>query len=108
MRALPGVACALVVFAAAASAVLAASGSDLAVLRIRVPAHVRLGDARPTARARGTVRIANRGSVAVVVPDVTTLTAVIRLTAANLEGSIACPSVGIAPKRRSGGRPDRI
>jgi dienelactone hydrolase len=93
---LPGVMRALLLVAAADSA-LAASGTDLALLGIRVPTRVRLGDARPKARARGTVRILNRGSVPVVVPDRQTLAAIVRLSAAGVAGPIACPPVGIAP-----------
>jgi len=88
---------ALAIVTAATSGVLAAPRSDLAVLRIRVPTHVKLGDARPKATARGAVRIANRGSVPVVVADAVTLAAVVRLSAANLDGPIVCAPVGIAP-----------
>src|SRR5262249_51540190 len=67
--ALLGVPCALLLGAVAPSASHAAPPSDLAVLRIRVPAHVRLSDARLRASADGTVRIANRGAEPVVVAD---------------------------------------
>ena len=92
-----GICRALLAVAAATSAVLAAPTSDLAVLRIRVPARVKLADARPKASAHGAVRIANRGPVPVVVADRATLAAVVRLSAANLAGPIACAPVGIAP-----------
>ena len=92
-----GVCRALLIVAAATPAVLAAPRSDLAVLRIRVPARVNLSDARPETTALGAVRIANRGSVPVVVADAAMLATLVRLSAANLEGPIACAPVGIAP-----------
>jgi dienelactone hydrolase len=95
--ALLGVTGALLVVTAATSAALAAPGSNLAVLRIRVPARVKLGDARPKESTRGSVRIANRGSVPVVVADAATLARVVRLNAAKLEGPIVCGPVGIVP-----------
>src|SRR5262249_22591822 len=95
--ALLGVPCALLLGAVAASAGHAAPRSDLAVLRIRVPAHVRLSDARSRASADGAVRIANRGAEPVVVADAGTLARLVRLNAASLDGPIACAPVGIAP-----------
>lgn len=95
--ALLGVTRALLVVAAATSAVLAAPRSDLAVLRIRVPAHVKLSDVRLKASARGSVRIASRGSVPVVVADAAALAAVVQLSATDLGGPIVCATVGIAP-----------
>jgi len=94
--ALLGVTSALVV-AAAVSPALAAPSSDLAVVRIRVPAHVKLGDRRQTASAHGTVRIVNRGSVPVAFADARTLAAAVRLNAAGLKGPIVCPPLGITP-----------
>ncbi len=100
-RACPGGLCRvgdpLLVATAATSTAFAAPGSDLAVLRIRVPARVELNDGRLTARARAAVRIANRGSAPVVVSDAATLAALVRLSAASLEGPIACAPVGIVP-----------
>src|SRR5438105_1309117 len=95
--ALLGITRALVVIAAATSAGLAAPGSDLAVLDVRVPARVRLDDAHSKARARGVLQLANRGTASVVVADAATLTNLVRLSAASLEGPIACPPLGIAP-----------
>ena len=92
-----GVSRVLVIVAAAAPAVLAAPRSDLAVLRIRVPARVNLDDARPKATALGAVRIANRGSMPVVVADAATLARLVRLSAVSLKGPIACAPVEIAP-----------
>jgi predicted dienelactone hydrolase len=88
---------ALVVLAAARSAGLAASGSDLAVLRVRVPARVRLSDAHLMASARAVVRLENRGTAPVVIRDAATLTKLVRLNATSLKGPIACPPVGIGP-----------
>ena len=88
---------ALVVLAAARSAGLAASGSDLAVLRVRVPARVRLSDAHLMASARAAVRLENRGTAPVVIRDAATLTKLVRLNATSLKGPIACPPVGIGP-----------
>jgi dienelactone hydrolase len=95
--ALLGASRALLIVAAANSAVLAAPGSDLAVLRIRVPARVKLSDARPKASARGAVRIANRGSEPVVVADAATLARIVRLSATAVDGPIVCAPVGITP-----------
>src|SRR4029450_5292142 len=95
--ALLGVTRALLVVAAATSAVLAAPRSDLAVLRIRVPAHVKLSDVRLKASARGSVWIASRGSVPVVVADAATLAAVVQLSATDLGGPIVGATVGVAP-----------
>jgi dienelactone hydrolase len=92
-----GVCRALLIVAAATPAVLAGPRSDLAVLRIRVPARVNLSDARPRTTAPGAVRIANRGSVPVVVPDVATLVALVRLSATSLGGPIACAPLVVAP-----------
>jgi len=89
----------LLVVAAAAAPALAAPLSDLAVARIRVPAHVKLRDARPTANVRGAVRIVNRGSAPAVIADAATLAGVVRLSAAALEGPIVCAPVEIAPAR---------
>src|SRR5690349_110294 len=86
--ALLGVPCALLHGAVAASAGHAAPRSDLAVLRIRVPAHVRLSDARSRASADGAVRIANRGGEPVVVADAAMLARLVRLNAASLDGPI--------------------
>jgi len=88
---------ALLIVAAATSAVPAAPRSDLAVLRLRVPARAKLADAHPRATAHGVVRIANHGSAPVVVADAAMLAAAVRLSAANLEGPIACAPPGIAP-----------
>jgi len=71
---------------------LAVPALDLAVTGIRVPAQVKLRDARPTARRRAEVRIENRGSHSVVVGD-----EMVRLTATGLDGPIACAPVGITP-----------
>jgi len=95
--ALLGVTRALAVVAAARSTGLAAPGSDLAVLRIRVPAHVRLSDIHLKASAHAAVRLANRGAAPVIVADVATLAKLVGLSAASLEGPIACAPVGIAP-----------
>ena len=95
--ALLGVPCALLLGAVAASASHAAPRSDLAVLRIRVPAHVRLSDAHLRASADAAVRIANRGAEPVVVADAAMLARLVRLNAASLDGPIACAPVGIAP-----------
>ena len=78
-------------------ATTSAARSDLAVLRIRVPARVKLSDRRPRLTVRGAVRIANRGSVPVVVSDAATLGRVARLSAASVAGPITCAPVGIAP-----------
>src|SRR5262249_10375357 len=95
--ALLGVPCALLLGALAASTSHAAPPSDLAVLRIRVPAHARLSDARLRASADGAVRIANRGAEPVVVADAALLARLVRLNAASLDGPIACAPVGVAP-----------
>jgi predicted dienelactone hydrolase len=87
----------LLIVMAATSVALAAPGSDLAVLRIRVPARVKLGDARPRGSARGAVRIGNRGSAPVVVADAATLARAVRVSAASLDGPIVCAPVGIVP-----------
>src|SRR5262245_38682692 len=92
-----GVTGAVLVVAATRSVVVAAPRSDLAVLRIRIPAHVKLSDARPKASAGATVRIANRGALPVVIADAATLAAVVRLSAVNLEGPVACAPVGVTP-----------
>ena len=88
--------CALILGAVVGSAGRAAPRSDIALLRIRVPAHVRLSDARLRASAGGAVRIANRGAEPVVVADAGTLARLVRLNAASLDGPIACAPVGIA------------
>ena len=80
----------------AVRSVLAVAALDLAVTGIRVPGHVKLTDARPTARRHAAVRIENRGSQSVVVGD-----DVVQLTATAVEGPIACAPVGIASARRS-------
>src|SRR5262249_21968206 len=95
--ALLGVPCALLLGAVAASASHAAPRSDLAVLRIRVPAHVRLSEARLRASADAAVRIANRGTEPIVVADAVMLARLVRLNAASLDGPIACAPVGTAP-----------
>src|SRR5262245_28220704 len=81
--------------AAATSRALAASGPDLSLLRIRIPSRVKLTNARPRVNARAAIRIANRGSVPIVVADPATLAATIHLRVADLEGPIACAPVGI-------------
>jgi hypothetical protein len=83
----------LVVAASAATA----PAADLAVLRVRVPARVKIDDAHPKATARAAVRIANRGAAPVAIADAPALAAVARLSAAPLEGPIACAPVGVAP-----------
>ena len=94
-----GVTRALALVVAASSVGLAAPGSDLAVLRVRVPAHVRLGDAHPKVTARATVQLANRGAASIVVRDAATLAGAVRLRAASVDGPIVCPAVGISPVR---------
>src|SRR5216683_837642 len=94
---LGGVTSALLVAGAAASPVLAVPRYDLAVQRIRAPAHVKLDDRRQTATGSAAVRIANRGSAPAVFADAAALTAAVRLTAAALKGPIICAPVGIAP-----------
>jgi len=96
---LRGVGRALLVLAlaAATSEGSAAPGTDLAVLRMRVPARVKLGDAHPKATARGAVRIANRGSMPVVVANAAWLATLVRLSATRLDGPISCAPVGIMP-----------
>jgi predicted dienelactone hydrolase len=88
---------ALLIVAAATSAGLAAPGSDIAVLRVRVPAHVKLTDSRAKASAHAAVRVENRGAWSVVVPDATTLAKLVRLSATSLEGPIVCAPLGITP-----------
>ena len=82
--------------ATATPAGFAAPRVDLALLSVRVPAQVRLSDVRLKARARGAVRIANRGSVPVAVVNAATLAKLVRLNATSLEGPITCAGVGIA------------
>src|SRR5439155_17286238 len=72
---------------------------DLAVRRIRAPAHVKLDDRQQTVTRCAAVRIANRGSAPAVFADAAALTAAVRLTAAALKGPIICAPVGIAPSR---------
>jgi len=79
------------------SVVPAASKSDLAVVAMRVPGHVKLGDSHPTARVSGTVRIENRGSAPVVVGEPTMLAKLVQLGAVSLAGPIVCAPLGIAP-----------
>ena len=85
------------VLPAATSSVLSASASDLAILRLRVPTHVKLSDPHPTARAHATVRIVNHGSAPTVFPDAATLAASVRLSAAAVEGPIVCSPVPVTP-----------
>ena len=87
----------LLVAGAAASRALAVPRYDLAVERIRAPAHVKLDDRRQTATGHAAVQIANRGSAPAVFADAGALTAGVRLSAAALKGPIICAPVGIAP-----------
>src|SRR2546428_3435852 len=87
----------LLVAGAAASPAFAVPRYDLAVQRIRAPAHVKLDDHRQTATGHAAVRSATRGSAPAVFADAPALTAVVRLTAAGLKGPITCAPVGIAP-----------
>src|SRR5262245_10268071 len=86
---------ALLIVAAATTTSFAAPRSDLAVLRIRVPAHVKLTDSRAQASAHASVRVENRGAAPVVVPDAITLAELVRLNATSLEGPISCAPPGI-------------
>src|SRR5213593_3752179 len=90
---------ALLVAGAAASPALAVPRYDLAVQRIRAPAHVKLDDRHQTATGRAAVRVANRGSAPAVFADAAALAVGVRLTAAALKGPIACAPLGIAPSR---------
>lgn len=95
--ALPSVVRALLIGVVTTSAVPAAATTDLALVRIRVPAHVKLSNARPKTTAHAVVRIENRGTEPVAIGDAAALAAVVTLRAESLDGPTACPPLAIAP-----------
>jgi len=90
-------ACALLVAAAAASAARAVPGVDLAVVSVRAPARVTLTDAHPKARTTAALRVANRGTTPITVADAAALARLVRLSAAPVDGPVACAPLAIAP-----------
>jgi len=86
-------------FVAVATATPPPEFTDLALVRMQFPARVELTDAHPTARVQALVRIANRGTVQVVIRDAARLAMVVRVSAAPIDGPIACPPVAITPPR---------
>jgi predicted dienelactone hydrolase len=71
---------------------------DLAVISLKINKTVRLTDRRKARMLRGAVRIQNRGTETVIIPDMDALTAGIQVTANRMEGPIHCAPMSMTPR----------
>jgi alpha-beta hydrolase superfamily lysophospholipase len=72
--------------------------ADLAIVSLRVPKSVRLADKHRLRTVRVAVKLQNRGTGDLLIPNLETLGAAIQIVPERVDGAIFCPEIQITPR----------